>query len=212
MKPVLIPPQCRFCYPLSSENQSLVLDQTDNFYVMLSLGPLVEGYLLVCSKEHYSCLANLPPSLYLEFFKLKEKVNKILKITYGGCIFYEHGQSKSCIEKSPHEPHCYHTHLHAIPTTVDLFHVLAKDLKVQKISSIKKLREIFIKHNRYLYYEDNLGQVYAFIINKKIRRQYLRWVLGKKLGIPQKANWAKYPGLSKIKAARNKLMNKFKEL
>lgn len=34
---------CRFCYPPEKER---ILYATENFYVMASLGPIVEGYLL----------------------------------------------------------------------------------------------------------------------------------------------------------------------
>ena len=40
---------CRFCYPPEKER---ILYATENFYVMASLGPIVEGYLLIVSKKH----------------------------------------------------------------------------------------------------------------------------------------------------------------
>lgn len=39
---------CRFCYPPEKER---ILYTTENFYVMASLGPIVEGYLLIVSKN-----------------------------------------------------------------------------------------------------------------------------------------------------------------
>ena len=40
---------CRFCNPPEKER---ILMETDNFYVMVSLGPIVEGYLLIVAKKH----------------------------------------------------------------------------------------------------------------------------------------------------------------
>ena len=41
---------CRFCYPPEKER---ILYATENFYVMASLGPIVEGYLLMASRDAY---------------------------------------------------------------------------------------------------------------------------------------------------------------
>lgn len=47
---------CRFCYPPEKER---ILYATENFYVMASLGPIVEGYLLIVSKKHIPACANI---------------------------------------------------------------------------------------------------------------------------------------------------------
>ena len=62
---------CRFCYPPEKER---ILYVTENFYVMASLGPIVEGYLLIVSKKHIPACANIPNEIFQEYLDLKEKV------------------------------------------------------------------------------------------------------------------------------------------
>lgn len=53
---------CRFCYPPEKER---ILYATENFYVMASLGPIVEGYLLIVSKNIF----RLVPIFQLNSYK-----------------------------------------------------------------------------------------------------------------------------------------------
>ena len=64
---------CRFCLRPDKER---ILYETNNFYVLVSLGPIVEGYLLIVTKAHIGACLNIPKELLPEFILLKEKVGK----------------------------------------------------------------------------------------------------------------------------------------
>jgi hypothetical protein len=78
---------CRFCPPAFSsygrgQIENTVLFETDEFVVVPSLGSLVEGWLLIVSKEHYLCMAEAPPSLIDELLALQQFVRGVIVDKY----------------------------------------------------------------------------------------------------------------------------------
>lgn len=71
---------CRFCLPPEKER---IIYTTEHFYVMVSLGPILEGYLLIISKQHIGACLHLPLEILDEFCKLKSKIYNILTDVYG---------------------------------------------------------------------------------------------------------------------------------
>jgi len=144
---------CRFCWPLDQKNQDLLLRQSENFYIMASIGPMVEGFLLLCSKKHYSSCANLPKDSYTEFDSLKKEIRNIFTKIYGGYTFFEHGKIKGCCSQNGDSAHCFHAHLQALPTRVNILPQLIKELGSPiKISSHQEIVKV-LKKTPYLYYE-----------------------------------------------------------
>lgn len=182
---------CRFCYPLNSKNFALVLKETKNFYVIPSIGPIVEGYLLICSKKHFPSCGNLPIKLYPEFEKLKREVQRVFLKVYQGFTFFEHGKTKACAHNG-NDAHCFHAHLHALPTDIDILEVLTKNLgKPIRISSLKEIPN-YLQDSPYLYYEIRENK-YLWSAPIDLRQQFFRWLIAEKLGIPQKADWKLNP-------------------
>ena len=70
---------CRFCNPPDKDR---ILYETENFYVMLSLGPIVEGYTLLVTKQHVGCCADIPDALMEEFIYLYNKIKNILILIF----------------------------------------------------------------------------------------------------------------------------------
>lgn len=138
---------CRFCYPPEKER---ILYATENFYVMASLGPIVEGYLLIVSKKHIPACANIPNEIFQEYLDLKEKVKGVLNKVYGACIFYEHGKTGSYVIGKDHR-HCFHAHLHCIPVEVCIFcmsvmtSIIATVIINRVVKFKKKILNLFYK-------------------------------------------------------------------
>lgn len=148
---------CRFCYPPEKER---ILYTTEHFYVMVSLGPIVEGYLLIISKEHIGACLHLPEDYWDEFKALKDKVKDILTRVYGGCIFYEHGKTGSCILEGLDHIHCYHAHLHCIPARVSLNQCIENELVDRQFDSLDGCFAKKNKLDRYLLVEDERIMIY----------------------------------------------------
>lgn len=199
--------KCCFCFPLDDRNESLLITQTKNFYVIASLGPMVEGYLLICSKKHYPSCRNLSQDLIPEFEELKQWTGDILKKVYGKCTFFEHGKIKTCC-KATDNAHCFHAHLHALPIDVDAKPILVQELgEAKKISTLGEVSDIF-KERPYFYYETGEEKL-IWPAPIEPRPQFFRWVLAKQLGVPKKADWQVNPDWEGAGATAKKLRKHF---
>ena len=48
---------CVFCNIDNSKVKNTIIDESDNFFVLPSIGSLVDGYLLIVSKRHINSMA-----------------------------------------------------------------------------------------------------------------------------------------------------------
>lgn len=199
---------CRFCNPPDKER---ILYESENFYIMLSLGPIVEGYLLLVSKQHIGCCADIPDEQFEEFIFLYEKVKVILKESYGNVICYEHGRAGSCLIPSSGSKHCFHAHMHFIPTKINLNELVKKDFKNSiLLKDLSQLRKYFLLNGSpYLFAEDDKSMnIYPNIVN--LKRQYLRFITSRAINQEELYDWVTYQGWEKINLAKDKLHSKFK--
>ncbi|MDE6340185.1 MAG: hypothetical protein K2K97_10440 [Muribaculaceae bacterium] len=187
--------ECRFCNPPEIER---IVFQTDNFYVMVSLGPIVEGYLLIVAKEHIGACLHLPEKYWAEFIALKEKVRKILISLYGHCIFYEHGKVGTSLTMGKDHRHCFHCHLHCIPTSVKMNDIISKELSGIVFPNLNDAYQFVIEKDieRYLLIEDN--DIRLYLPDAKLRSQYLRFKLAEALDILKEWDWVKNQNWQRI--------------
>lgn len=175
--------KCRFCNPPERER---ILWETEHFYVMVSLGPIVEGYLLIVTKNHIGACMNIPKGLLPEFLLVKEKVKSILTYVYGGCVFYEHGKVGSSLLIDGHI-HCFHAHLHCFPLHDNLHSDVSMDYAPQIYESFE---DAYMKNkglDKYLLVEDD--HLYVYQPSVKPRSQYLRYKLACHVGYPERWDW-----------------------
>lgn len=195
---------CRFCFPPERER---ILYETENFYVMVSLGPIVEGYLLIVSKEHIGACLHLPSSHIPEFITLKDFVKGKLCEEYGSCLFYEHGKvGTSLIGKDHH--HCFHAHMHCIPVPIQLNDVIEKEIPEGiEADSLDKMMRRANDCERYLYVEDQRCVVYTPTTH--IRSQYLRYKLAHVAGLPERWDWVNNQNWPLIEKTVSRLKPRF---
>lgn len=175
---------CRFCNPPEKQR---ILYKTEHFYVMVSLGPIVEGYLLIVSKEHIGACLHLPLSYWKEFLELKSKVKSILESVYGCCLFYEHGKIGNSLTIGKDHHHCFHSHLHCVPVSIGLNDIVSKDLCGIDFKTLTEAYK-FVNENsieRYLLVEDENIKIY--FPRSPLRSQYLRYSLAK--GLHRESAW-----------------------
>ena len=199
--------KCRFCFPPDKER---ILKKTKNFYIMLSLGPIIEGHMLVITKKHIPSLQSLPEYFITDFLAIKDVVRNILNDEYGGCIFFEHNLSSTSITKRD-TPHDYHAHLHCVPTDVDILEYIKVFLTHIHVNNWQSLEDQARRFSESIYYENNSKDMYLFSVNKHLRKQFLRYVLAEKLGVPEKVDWTVYLGWDDIFTAKKKLAPLFEK-
>ncbi|MFH1943427.1 MAG: hypothetical protein ABIL68_15100 [bacterium] len=144
---------CRFCHP---PDQDRILLKTHNLYVMLSLGPIVEGHLLIVSNRHFECCAELQGKIAKEFDLIVEKVKSILNHEYGTVLLFEHGRSSSCLWSLSPDKHCFHAHMHCVPNDVNLIKIVEQEFLPISLSCWDDFRNIYQNQFRgYLFIEYN---------------------------------------------------------
>lgn len=207
--------KCGFCVSL----EPLVLYTGQDFYIALSLGQIVEGYLLICTKSHRSCCGDIPLEQIPEFIKLKNIVKEVFQKAYNKKpIFYEHGQTGVCMRHliDNMQNHCYHAHLHAVPGKIDIMDQIRK--KIPQYIEIKDFYELIGIRNKklnggaYLFYENNERKKFIFPAeNIKLPRQFLRRCVAANIDQTHLFDWEHYPGWRKLDSAYKKLRPLFQE-
>ena len=199
-----------FCCRLGDEYASKenILYESDNFFAVPALGQMgIEGYILLCSKEHYLGMGNIPKEYEPELERILKKTKKIISEIYNSEILvFEHGPRLGCHRGGG----CLdHGHFHLIPTPVDIMDFLNKKFKTEEIKNFDRLREIYKnQQSSYLFIETQDNKRYIIKVDSPIPSQYLRQVIASKLVISN-WDWRIDSDLETFKKTVEKLKNKF---
>ena len=166
--------------------------ESESFAVIPSIGPLVEGHVLLCPKQHFKSFAQMPTMLEDEFAIMKKRLSAILTRTYRHRIHYfEHGSAKAA-----EQPMCTveHAHLHLVPTDAEIWADIKYVFDWQSIpKSITTLAEV-VGDMEYIWYESPEGfSVVATGIEGTFESQYLRKIFAKAVGLGNEWNWRDFP-------------------
>lgn len=167
--------------------------ESESFAVIPSVGPLVEGHVLLCPKHHFKSFSQVPLTLEDEFILIKSRVLSSIGKTFGRSIHYfEHGSARAAAQ-----PVCTveHAHLHVVPTEVEIWpmikdafawHSLA-DVRLSELSTITGDLE-------YLWYETPDGESFVTTaIEGTFESQYMRKVFARALNCEETWNWREFP-------------------
>lgn len=169
------------------EAPSELLFESENFAIIVDVGPIIEGYCLILCKEHVPSLACLSPEQFSELAHMKQKLQTAMQATYGDPVFFEHGAASfsrsagCCID---------HAHLHAVPTKIDILPYLRRIFHFEPLASQQEVRKLARKVG-YLFYENQQGQMFLAKENV-VPRQYLRRVLSHLQGNAAPWDWRDY--------------------
>src|SRR5688572_19457953 len=109
---------CFLCRP----DENWVYSSDDKFFVMLVLGPLMEGYSILATKEHIPSMMDLSIEDTKHLCEFTQSVRKRLMPHYGDAVMTEHGRVAPCVDRDRAErkSHCFHAHRLVFPTSIDL--------------------------------------------------------------------------------------------
>jgi diadenosine tetraphosphate (Ap4A) HIT family hydrolase len=79
---------CFLCSPAPD----LVFLESENFYALAGLGPVVDGYCVVAAKAHFRSMADIPEALHGERGGFLTVLRSKLSARYGACLITEHGR------------------------------------------------------------------------------------------------------------------------
>lgn len=120
--------------------------ETKNFVVFPAIDELVDGYLLIATKQHFIGMGDMPPNFYTELHFVQKCVQKVLRENYETPIFFEHGPATAnrrggcCIE---------HAHIHAVPVKINILDELRKRFICREINSYEDLKNKFHRGEPY---------------------------------------------------------------
>lgn len=198
--------ECFFCNP----DKERVLYETEHFYVLLGLGPIVEGYTLLVAKEHIRSMFDMPTKMRSAYAAEKRRLKQLIQHVYRTpVIVTEHGRVLACVaeDEESHDLLCYHAHQLFFPVAADLS-ALSTEGPFEKVFTGSSLFEMnssdLQEDEEYLLFEDNIGQVFIHKVLGKCPRQYMRYLVARSVGTPELANWSRYPDWDKIRDAKEK--------
>ena len=194
---------CFFCAP----DKERVLYETANFYALLGLGPIVEGYVILVAKQHIRSMFDLPAEMRLSYRVEKERLKQLVTQTYGPTIITEHGRIQACFveDQEEHEQHCFHAHQLLFPVAADLTLLLTSGrfVKVVEGTSLHDIDPSSLgEEEEYLLFEKISGLVTLYLTEGKCPRQFMRYLVALSVGKPELSNWRSYPGWEAIAAAK----------
>lgn len=199
---------CRFC---TLPDKERVVFETDNFSVLMSLGPIVEGYALIVTREHFSCTAEIPAAHLEEFTRLVDLVQRTQRSIYGLSTIYEHGRSGACLPEGEGEDHCFHSHAHLVPIKHEIRARVMRDYPVVDLGDWRDLLAYYESTgNPYLMIKDDAG-VAIIEDPQDLPRHYLRSVAAELTGESHLGDWVAFPSHEIIKAGADKLRSALAE-
>jgi ATP adenylyltransferase len=193
---------CFFCDP----DRSRILYESEHFYVILGLGPIVEGYVLLVAKQHVRSMFDLPGEMRQAYEIEKKRLKQVVVQAYGPTIITEHGRVQACFaeDEEAHDTLCFHAHQLFFPLVVNLSFLSQEGpfTKVFEGFSLFKVDASLLEDEEYLLFEDINGVVMVHTVKGKCPRQFMRYLVARSIGKPELRNWAMYPEWDKIVRAK----------
>lgn len=200
---IALPGECPFCdYNPKSE----IIAETKNFYLVPSVGQIVEGYVLLCSKKHIFGMADLKKDEIVELKIFLKKIRESINEVYGPTVVWEHGsticakQIGGCLN---------HAHFNIFPIKKHLVKKLDDSFNIKKIDDISSIGGV---KGSYIFLIDDDEKKYILQTNGVTPSQYFRKIVAKELRMEEKWDWRTYIGekefVSTIKKLRPILKNK----
>jgi len=159
---------------------SRIICRSENLALLADMSPLTTGHLLLVSNEHYLSFGEVVRDHATEVEDALKLIYGQYSMTFGELVVMEHGSSQemdgsACIT---------HAHMHFLPLRLDAVHrAMTEDgLTALELTDIKDLKRLGERGLPYFYCGDSTRhRVYG--VARKMRRQYLRSIAGKLLGI-----------------------------
>lgn len=178
-----------------------VLYESNNFVVVPSLGSMVEGWVLIISKEHYVCMGAVPTFLIDELYKVLSFTTDTLEHVYCAPTVFEHGPSS---EGQDIGCGVDHAHLHVVPLGFSLLASSSVGEVVEPLSWVRaenglaSLEKLYEMKKPYLYIkEPDSGGFYS--TPDTVPCQFLRKIIARELGIPDRYDYNEHSFLGNVK-------------
>lgn len=160
------------------------MDEKNHFYILPTVGSLVDGYILVVSKRHINSMSELTKNEMDEYNFIIKKYRNIFRDIYGKYpIVFEHGSPVS--DNSIRANSVIHAHSHIVN------HAYLDEPKIIKrlnFKPIQRIEDIKSNENYIMYINNNFKYV---TYNFEPISQLMRKLIAKDLKYEDKFDWKK---------------------
>lgn len=176
--------KCIFCDIDHSKIENTIIEETEYFYILPTLGSLVDGYILIVTKRHINSMSELNENELIEYKNIIEKYQNLFKKIYNKTpIVFEHGTPEQNSEMKANSVTHAHTHIVNINFS-DEKEILEK-YNFKEINDFKEIN----KNMNYIKYIFN-NKIYI-TYNFPSVSQLMRILIAEELNYKDKFDWKK---------------------
>jgi ATP adenylyltransferase len=200
---------CRYCRLISGglgrnakdEPWNSLLCESRNFMVMPTLGPLVEGWLLIISREHHLCMGAMPETVYGELEEIIGEVGGVVADQYVPPTIFEHGPS---VHGEGIGCGIDHAHVHVVPLHFSLGDALRRSAEFRELDW-KIAREGFLDCQRlsrarkpYVFVKEPQGSA-TYCTMPSLPCQAVRRVIAREVGLEGEYDYNRYSHIAYVR-------------
>lgn len=161
-----------------------IIMASEHFLVMPDIRQIVPGHLLLLTKEHLTCFAQVPAEWEVEFCEIRHQVLDYVQKRWTNPFLFEHGSPSQLMTSGV----CiHHAHIHIIPQRVPVIEEMQEygELIASHVQGCPF--EWMLRHKRgisdYLFYQDQGGLGYLVLLERSPPQQFIRRVVAEHLSI-----------------------------
>ena len=181
--------ECKFCNIFKND----VLHKKELFLnVIPDLGSIIEGYLLIITKEHFYSMAELKQEQLHELHILINLLSEMAIEIYGIMpIIFEHGSPPFGMNVVSQSSIC-HAHMHLVPFELNNSCRIIKEADMYLFNGIDKYKKM-----SYIYYKTSKKENYI-TTNQNLPRQYMRRKVAIEVNKNDEWDWREYPFIDNV--------------
>lgn len=194
--------KCIFCDIDHSKIENTIIEETKFFYILPTLGSLVNGYVLIVTKRHINSMSELNEEELNEYKNIIEKYKNLFNKIYNKTpIVFEHGTPNQNSEMKASSV----THAHSHIVNIN-FKNEKEILNKYNFFEIKDLEEIEKNKNYISYIYDKKYITYDF----PGVSQLMRILIAEELNFKDKFDWKKERFDENIKSTIKRIKGELK--
>lgn len=176
--------KCIFCDIDQSKIENTIIEETKYFYILPTLGSLVDGYVLIVTKRHINSMSELNDNELEEYKTIITKYQNLFNKVYNKTpIVFEHGTPNQNSKMKANSVTHAHTHIVNIN-----FKNEKEILEKYNFKEINNLKEIETNKNYIKYIYNN--KIYI-TYNFPSVSQLMRILIAEELNYKDKFDWKK---------------------
>ena len=176
--------KCIFCDMDHSKIENTIIEEKDYFYILPTLGSLVDGYILIVTKRHINSMSELNENELIEYKNIIEKYKNLFKKIYNKTpIVFEHGTPNQNSEMKANS--VTHAHTHIVNINFSNEKEILEKYNFKQINDFKEIN----KNTNYIKYISN-NKIYI-TYNFPSVSQLMRILIAEELNYKDKFDWKK---------------------